>query len=379
MRLIMNYFISTKVPYSEWPEIVHTFLQKQGLSNKRFLYYFETLLGSDPDSDGYRKEFERGGCSRMLKDCPELGPMKIWSGEKYGHFDHAYLSNIGVETFPEKKILPLMKKIHRSYALSQSDLYYYDIDFFHDLIPYERDYSDAERHCSARGLSVDREMLLPRQPYGSGICLHRERFFGGHIQLSVDLLHDGNLLDAQPYCDALCELLPDATVLPFMVPYFSEEEKDDIEVNNRRAAPMLKQCQEFFAQYFTDNDRQNAFRSNYAIAPTLKKLCKQYGYVYTFPRERGFFCADKRSKRNHLLSLEVDAGPSRYSMDVVVSFRGLGFEHRLGYCMHTPTDQETADDCMRQVMETFAVFEKTLFPFLDAMFPETPDWFMFPR
>lgn len=362
MRLIMNYYIGTKVPFSEWPEIVHTFLQKQGLSNKKFMYYFETLLGTDPNEDGYKKDLAHGGCSRILKDCPELGPMKFRLDAKNGRFDLAYLSNIGGESFPEEKLLPLMKRIHRSYALTESDLYYYDIDFFHEPIPYER----------------NRELQLQDQPYGSGICLRRERFFGGRIQLSVDILCDGKLLDAQPYCDALCELLPDATVYPFMVPYFSEEEKEDIEATNRRAAPMLKQCQEFFAQYFTDNDRQNHFSSKYSIAPTLKKLCKQYGYVYTFPREWGFFCAGKRSKRNHLLSLEVAAGPSRCSMDVVVSFQGLGFKHRLGYCMPTPTDQETADDCMKQVMETFAVFEKTLFPFLDAMFPETPDWFMFP-
>lgn len=381
MRLIMNYFISTKIPYSEWPGLVHTFLQKQGLSSKRFMYYFEDHFyffkdhpDTDENSEGYQKSLAQCGCSKLLQDCPDLGPIRVRSGKENGTFEIAYLSNIDGEPFPEEKLLPFMKKIHRRYAISRCDLYYCGIDFFHDLIPCEGDDPVAESHWR---LVAAGKLLLQRRPYGAMICLHRERFFGGCIQLSVDLLHDGKILDAQPYCDALCALLPDASVHTSMVPFFSRSEKENLEATNRMAAPLLQQCRAFFAERFTERKKQNGFRSKYAIAPTLKKLCRQYGYLYNLSYDKCHFSIEKRSPKGNLLVLEVDAGPSRYSMGFLVSFRGLGFEHWLGYWVDTPTDQETADACLKQAMETAAAFEAALFPSLDALFPETPEWFVF--
>ena len=358
----MNYFfhVGTKIPYSEWPELVHTFLQKQGLSGKRFMYYFETLLGTDPNEDRYKRNLAQGGCSRILKDCPELGPMQFRLDAKNGRFDLAYLSNIGEEPFPEEKILPLMKKIHRSYALTESNLYYYDIDFFHDRIPYEQ----------------DMKLRLEDRPYGSGICLHRDACADNYIQLSIDLLHDGKVLDAKPYFDAMRELLPGIRVSTLLEPHLSQSEKAAVEATNCTAAPFLKQCREFFSQWFTDNNRQNSSSSKYSIAPTLKKLCRQYGYSYKSEGVKYIFSIHKRSQKGNVLLLDVWTGPSRYSLDFDVSFQGLGFNHRLGYCMHTPTDQATADDCLKQVVSTLVVFEKTMLPLLDALFPETPDWFL---
>ena len=50
MRLIKywDFSVGTKPPFSEWPELVHHFLDRHGLSSGAFLYYFEqTIL---PDS-----------------------------------------------------------------------------------------------------------------------------------------------------------------------------------------------------------------------------------------------------------------------------------------------------------------------------------------
>ena len=69
MRLIQHdtFLIKSKPPFSEWPGIVHRFLEEQGLSYGKFYYFFD--------------EQSLKGCPRAVKDCPSLGePVHVNGG-----------------------------------------------------------------------------------------------------------------------------------------------------------------------------------------------------------------------------------------------------------------------------------------------------------
>ena len=141
MRLIRNYFfkIGTKIPFSEWPEIVHQFLLENHIISHRFLYYFEDILCYNENKED---AMPKCSCTKILKDCPSLGEIRYHNGKAHGRSDILYLSNIDrQDSFSEEKLLPLMKKIHRRYGFSESDLYYFDIDFFGKRTYFARDYS----------------------------------------------------------------------------------------------------------------------------------------------------------------------------------------------------------------------------------------------
>ena len=71
-----RFLIGTKIPFSDCPGIVQTFLNQQNLHYDRFLYYFH---------DNY------GGLPKIMKDCPHIGPMRSRITNAGEHF---YLSNI---------------------------------------------------------------------------------------------------------------------------------------------------------------------------------------------------------------------------------------------------------------------------------------------
>lgn len=386
MRVTKKYFfqIGTKIPYSEWPELIHMFMDQQGLSSQRFMYYFQGYLGYSQSYENgkpyheeeYLNNLKSGSCARILKDCPELGEIRIQKGSQYGWPDYAYLSNIDGDPISETKILPLMKKIHRSYGFLESNLYFFDIDFFGNVIPFERDFSGAERQCKTRGLPVDKELLMGDQPYGSGIILHRDACAENYIEVSVDLLHNGCLHDPQPYFEALQKLLPKIKVTSGLNIKLSPSEKEEVEETNRRALTVLQQCRDFFNQQLSNNQSQNTFSSNYSLALPLKKVAKKYGYAYKRIYQNFVFTLEKRTPKGAVLMLEIVSGPSRYYLDFSISFQGVGFNHMLGGGSYCPTNQQTADAIIEHVAETISDFETAFMSSLDAFFPETPDWFI---
>ena len=113
-----RFLIGTKIPFSNFPEIVQTFLRRQSLHYDRFLYYFH---------DNY------DGLPKIMKDCPHIGTVRarITNAGK-----DLYLSNIDADTgCPEAEILSVVPKIHRRYGLSEAHLIYQDINFFGQKIP----------------------------------------------------------------------------------------------------------------------------------------------------------------------------------------------------------------------------------------------------
>ncbi len=376
MRLIKNYYfdIGTKIPYSEWPSIVHQFLEENNLTAHRFLYYFDELLSS---RDSIEDALQSGPCAKMRKDCQPLGEIRLFKGAEYGLFNTLFLSNIDrPDDVREETILPLMKKIHRRYGFSENNLYYFDIDFFGKRTEFARDCSFAEEKAKKYHAPIEPTMLLSHQPYGSGIILHRHRCNDNYIQLSVDILHDGEVLDATPYCESMQKLLPKCKPRISLEIYLSEEEKQNIERINQAAEGKLQECREYFTQHFPSSEYKHFVCTNYSLAEPLKKFAKQHGYKYKFLHAAGVWSLEKRTAHGNVLSVGIESGTFRSFLRMYLNYEGVGFFHHLGGIEHTPTTQEEVDACLEQVMSTICEFERTLLPSLDALFPETPSWFI---
>ena len=370
MRLIKNYVfdIGTKIPFSEWPEIVRSFLAENHLSSHRFLYFFKDIIGYHETKE---EALPRSGCSKILKDCPSLGEIRYHNGKAHGRSDHLFLSNIdGQDDFPESRLQPLMKKIHRRYGLCECTLYYYDIDFFGIRTHFERDYSVALRMSKSDEIPFDPTLYMDYQPYGSGISIHRDVCGINYLVLSVDILHDGVMMDASPYYEAMQKLLPQIKASSSISIYLSDEEKRRVEEINQVAEPVLQKSRDFFAERLSSVPRQNYFSSNYSLARPLKKLAKKYGYTYV-----GAWKLEKRTAKGSVIYINADSGPSHYSLEAFVIYQGLGFHHHLGYSRQTPRNQQEADAVLEDIFLVLSEFEETLLPELDSFFPETPSWF----
>lgn len=374
MRVIQTYtfHMSPKMCYSDYPSIAHRFLEEQKLVSHRFLYFFNELIFQKL----YEETLATGSCARAVKDCPALGKIRFLDGSCYGMAAALFVSNIDMDTgCTEADILPHMKKIHRRYGLSESDLYYYDIDFFHHVIPCERDMTYAESRAEYFQRDLDPALLLQNQPYGSGIRLHRYSTGGNYISLSIDLLHNGKIHDATAYFDAMKALLPHVHPTVSMQIYLTKEEKRVIASWDKQIAPVLQKSRCFFSERFPTKDRQNNYLSNYTIAPKLKKLAKRYGFLCHY-EGFGVYVLDKRTPRGHALRLWVDSGPSHYDTTYHVNIQGIGFCHELCNSMQLPTNQAESDECSEKMLLVLSEFEKTLIPELDPFYAETPNWFV---
>ena len=369
MRLIQHdsFYIKSKPPFSEWPQIVHRFLQEQGLSFGKFYYLFTeySILGQPLKS-----------CPRAVKDCPSLGAPEFVEGSAYGAGNSWVLSNIHTPTAcTEADLLPLMKKLHRSYGFPNVTLYYLDVDFFGQVVPTERDLSMARERAERFDLPLTPLLFLDRQLRGCGITLHRDILGNNTLSMSMDVNRDGELLDPGPYVEALKALLPDARHRTFQEVLFSEEEKAEFAARDAAAAPLLERVNAFFAQRLPGNQGQNRFPSRYKLAPTLKRLSQQYSWRYRFIAD-GVFTMDKVTEKGQLLRLTADSGPSRFDTGFYLEFLGLGFSHRLWTAVYPPTDQAELDAAAEQVFAAAAEFEHSpLLPELTAHFPEVPGWF----
>ena len=376
MRLVKHYTfnIKTKIPFSEWPEIVHRFLSENHLTSHRFLYYFEDILSINQTKD---EALPRSSCAKILKDCPSLGEIRYHNGRSHNRSDRLWLSNIDrSDDFSESNLLPLMKKKHRRYGFCESNLYYFDIDFFGKRTCFERDYSVALRMSKTDKIPFDPTLYMECQPYGSGITLHRDACAENYLKLSVDLLHDGTVRDATPYYEAMQKLLPQVKATSSLAIYLSEDERQRIEEINQSADPVLQKCRDFFKDRLSFTSSQNAFPSNYSVAKPLKKLAKKYGYTYKLVWNGGVYSLEKRTAKGNVIYIDIDSGPSHYDLGVGVSYQGIGFNHRIGCCNQTPTNQQEADAFLEDALFAVSEFEKTLLPALERLFPETPSWFI---
>ncbi len=377
MRIIQkrNYWIGTKIPYSQWPELIHRYLLEQGLSSQKFLYYFDDIVSpwmakAEDGTPDYNH-----GCMRLIRDLPEIGlPREIWARKTGLH--HFFLSNIDTnEGCSESQIMPLINRIHRSYRLSDCDLYYLDIDFFSDMIPAERSLKKAERLSRQEGQDLNPLIFLEHQPYGSGFRLHRDLTADNYLSLSIDILHHGKVMNPKPYFSAMQELLPGIRYSEKFDIYTTDKEQEEFDRRNEAARPTIERCEKWLEEKLPGVPHQNYFDSRYNLAPKLKKLAKLYGYTYSF-QGNGIYLFEIKTKNGHIFHIIVDSGPSHHDTGFILSFQGLGFQHWLRSVRFTPTNQQEFDACAEHVLDVVEEFRQEMLPALDACWPPTPDWFI---
>lgn len=356
MRVIQQYrfYIKTKICFAQWPEIVHRFLEENGLTYRRFLYHFSDLVH---ELEACPKAF-----NRLRKDCPEIGECQLLPTTSALLFECALTNIGGREDFPEELLLPLMGKIHRSYGFGDAVLCYYDVDFFGSADPYILDGNPAKA-------SVWRLR-------GSGITLHRDGVFGNAwLDMTIDVLQDGQLRDASCYCKAMQKLLPKVRMESTLKIVLTEEEKQRIAETNRIAQSMLEKCRAFFVTRLPGDFAQTLREVHYSLATAMKKVAKRHGYTYSLVWVGGTCGLEKRTERGNVLFVTADSGPSHTRTEIGISFQGIGFSHSLGFASIAPTSQRELEAMLGQMMEFIVEFERTQLPELDICFPESPAWF----
>ena len=370
MRIIDEYCFKTgtQIPFSELPDIIHSFFTETGVSYNKFLYYFGDIVCRGD-------VLSKRGCVKILKDCPKLGELTLCEGEKAGSFNNYFISNISsYSENMENDILPLMKKIHKYYGMSENVLYYYDVDFFGKVIPFGRDTSIAEERYAKANVSCDYNYSLYSQPYGSGIKIYRD-CLDTYLLLSVDVLIDGKVMDSSHFAEMLQKHLPGIKRSDSQKFILTQHELKETEENNKKAGGLIRSIREYYDSIMPSSGRQNGFSSKFAMAPTLKKYAKKYGYIYENVYS-GVYCLEKAPGTGPIIRLTVDSGPSRYSADFILEITaGPGYEHQLFYTMQTPTDQESFDICVDKFFDLVNDFESRFYPELSEIFPPVPAWY----
>ena len=398
MRAIrILYFEVKKSPkFSELPSIVHRYLDSLGLTSGRFIYCLENLDEiADArmnlkrlEAEGHGKLAERmllepryqklfsgaykAPIERALKDCPKLGSLKrIPSTEETPMLSRMLVSNAVEETdCTEDDIAPFFKRYERTYGMMNTSFFYYDVDFFGKSIPFIRDRSSLNQNL----FLVSDDAALEHQIYGSGIRIRRDALGDVGLELSIDILHDGELYDPTPYIRAMKELLPTAKCRDRLRVFLSDEEKSEIERLKKQAEPLIAECRSYLEKRLPSKERQTLSMPEYNIAPLLKKLAKRSGYSYKY-KPQGLYELKKRLPRGHFLKLDLTSGPSHGDTRLFLSFSGPGFKHRLASVMETPENQQELDAWLSYAFSVLDEFEKNYASKLNSLYNETPLWF----
>lgn len=339
----IRFIIGTKIPFSDFPKIVQSFLDKHNLHYKDFLYYFE---------DNY------GGLPKALKDCPKLGPIRT---RRSNAGEMQFLSNIPERTECTKDdILSLMPKIHRQYGFSDTYIIYQDIDFFSIGIP----------------SIVQSPGNTPDCIHGAGIECYRSSVFPrwNSIDLHI-IIYDGhNTFDPTPYMDSMKQLLPGIRTLGGTECYMTEEEQEAYNTLNQNALSLVKQAHKHLTSQLPNIAKVcNHITPTLSAAPVLKRLCKDFGYTYV-KHEYATYFLQKRTPNGHYILLDIDIGRAK-DVGILIRFAGMGFEHRICCTGRYPESQEELVKDFSQIFSALASAEQTVIPALDAHFPPTPDWF----
>lgn len=342
-----RFWVRSKIPFSEWPQIAQTFLAQQSLHYDRFLYYFED---------------DWGACPKAVKNCPNLGPIREGGGIRQ---KTPYLSNIedGIGC-SEAEIMALMPKIHRRYGFGESYIIFQDIDFFSQNIP----------------AIIQSPGNIPSCVKGSSIVCFRDSVFPNLscIDLRI-IINDGhNIFDPTPYLEAMKQFLPGIKYEGFVECCMTEDEQHNYNILNQNAIPILEEIRNYFATTLPDAPQEPRYSENnvkLTLAPTIKKLCKQYGYTYVQYTSCIFF-VQKRTPNGHYIVIYIDPGPYHHEISFWVDFSGVGFKHRIAESSFFQANGGDVNCFLAKCFEVLSAAEKDVLPALDTHFPSTPDWFV---
>lgn len=341
-----RFLIGTKIPFSDCPGIVQTFLKQQNLHYERFLYYFQ---------DDY------GGLPKIMKDCPNIGPIR---SRCTGAGENLYLSNIEEDTgCTEAEILSVVPKIHRRYGLSEAHLIFQDVDFFGQHIP----------------AIIQAPGNTPACIKGSSITMYRDAVFPrwNSIDMNLVIHHGADTFDPVPYLSAMKQLLPGVRHMGGVECCLDNEEQKTYAELNRCALQMVKEAKRYFEKLLPECPPPGKVMldaPNLSVVPALKRLGKQYGYSYVKHEYRCFYI-QKRTENGHCILLDVDVGPRFRGVGVLIRYMGAGFEHSIGSAFCYPNGQAVLENFLLQIFKTLATAEKDVLPALDSHYPPTPDWY----
>ena len=374
-----QFLLGTKIPFSEGPGLVERFLEEQGLHYRHFLYQFKNLDISDyyrsitsgencrrcdspRDCGECRREAEKylkkkTACQRVLEDCPALGPLLVL--EEKG-FVLQTLTNLASPSKDARDlVIPLMPKIHRKYGFSETYLCYHGVEFF------SRSWPEADP--SRKGLEgID----------GAYIMLMRGSLSSqwNGITMQVEINDHGEILDAAPYLDAMEALLPGARRREFVNVRLTPQEQAEIDEIQKRAEPAVMEAAAFFASHFPEDPPGQDSFGPVSLAPTLKRMCREYSYRYL-----GFFYRvyrmEKQTPSGHFLTLEFETGRMGDECNVIISLEGPGFSQRIADVCHLPESQEDAVSHLRKLFSVLNEAEKRYITRLDKLFPPIPEWY----
>lgn len=235
-----------------------------------------------------------------------------------------------------------MKKIHRTYGFYDCNLYYSDIDFFNKVIPSE--YKPTE-------------FLEMYHICGSAIQLHKDCQGLNHILMSIDILKDEKLLDATPYFEAMAKLLPGVKYKRWKSIELNKVEEELIANQSKNAEFKVDKCRKFLQEKLPRKIVQNPDKPKYSCAQILKECAKGTGFRYE-KNEPYVYRLNKNTLKNHALIIEAFAGPSHYSVEFEILFRGVGFEHSLGCCICAPKSNDELKETVKRLLETTKELEE---------------------
>lgn len=342
-----RFLIGTKIPFSDCPQIVQTFLNQHALHYDRFLYYFQD---------------NHGGLPKIMKDCPNIGSMRSRPSNAGALF---YLSNIEENTgCTDAEILSIVPKIHRRYGLSEAYIIYQDIDFFDQQIP----------------AIIQAPYNNPTCIKGSSITLYRDSVFPRWNSINLKIvIHNGtNTYDPAPYFKTMKQLLPGVRYMGFVEYCLTSEEQALYDQLNESAVPLIENAHNYFEKLLPEHITSTPAvldPPSLSVAPALKRISKQYGYSYV-KHEYGCYFVQKRTQSGHYILLDIDVGPMFKGVGLGIRYIGTGFDHRLGSTFGYPQGQKDLEDYLLQIFEALSSAERDAIPALNSHYPPTPDWFV---
>ena len=387
MRKIKTYrfHIGTKIPFPEWPQLVHRFMSEQDLHSEGLLYCFADLdfcTGDEKEKALHRSERMRSGpCAKALRDCPALGEVKQLCEPITTTL---LLSNIDTgRLLREDTILPLMNKLYRYYGFAECDLFYTNVDFFGAKLPYERDFRSAEGFCERRNLPFDPNAALEEQPRGSMIHLHRDRLKTNLLEVSIDLLHQGEERDPTPYKEAMQALLPKIRMQEFTSLVPSTEEREALRSLElpARAAAGRRRCSAFFNEKLYAFQRRNEEAGSFSVPKSMQKLAAKRAYFYQGDQYSGLYTLYRRLESRAWITLTAfaDSGHpgrlNRSGIPISLDFHTLGYSCRFSHTEFSPCSAKDLEAFLAHILDLIEQAEREVLPAFCAVFPPCPEWF----
>ena len=383
MRILQSfrYTLGTKPPFDQLPAMIDSFLHTHNLTHRVFHYYFDTYDHTESSravvdgskclrcfpfsrscekcrSDAERYLRNGTGCQRAVKENAFLRPMHI---QQTQYDDKHILHNFEAEdNWAKAAIYGILPKIYRRYGFSNTQLIYRDIDFFS-----RRTYSPAP----AMERASDRYS-------GSAITILRSIFPAGNVVILTIASDDpSDVPDATIYAEALRQHLGCKKYLSFTDLVMDDQETEFYENLNQQAVPLIKAAKEFFKDQMPEEKGNELPAASVSVAAYLKKFGKRYGYTYQ-GYEYYMYFMEKRLANGHFICLEFVSNPSSPDADPFVNLVGLGFHHQIWFDGFSPQNPQDASEYFTKLFDTLTQAEKSVFPAILDLYPQTPDWFM---